>query len=157
LPFIDLAKNVLEKGYDVRPCYFLSHHFKQTDTLIQFIMKVHAACHSHNGLLGIEYLDPSSCVNEVSRLISCSTCLTFLSFEETVSNPRLSIMSKWHLLSFSLLWSCVNALSWQEFGHWDQVERPIGTRRRIRDFNSGLINGAQKEKQTSNIERLLRE
>lgn len=103
-------------------------------------------------------LQPSSCVNQVSRVTSCLLCPIFLSFEETVSNQRLSIMSKGHLLSLTLLSICVNALSWQEFGRGVLVERPTGTRREpIRHFNSGLNDDAQGERQNSNIGRLIME
>jgi hypothetical protein len=75
-------------------------------------------------------------------------CLTYLRFEETVSNLRLSIMNKGNLLSLNLLWSCLIAMSWQEFGRGVHVDRPIGTRReRVRHLNSGLNDETQGEGQ----------
>ena len=156
MSFIDLAKNLLGTAKSQAHLFSSARLSSSPSTLhlIQYIMKVHAACRSHHGSLGIEYSYSSSTVKEASRVI---TCLTFQRFEGTVSNRHFSIMSKWHLLSFTLLGSCINAFSWPEFGHWDQVERPVRTRERLRDLNSGLTNKAQSERQSSNIKRLILE
>lgn len=95
--------------------------------LMRSILKLHAAGHTQDGSSGIVYLSPSSCVNQASTVPSCLPCLTFLSFGETVSNQRLSIMSKGHLLSLTLVWRCLIAMSWQEFDNEAQGEGQIQT------------------------------